>query len=159
MLVDTTTTPTASVSELLEGLLRTMGPRAFADDGASSSPSDSGDEVSPSSAHMRQEHRGRRKGRRQASSGQVGLLEEVFALEPIPTALTKARLSQLLDMPTKRIQIWFKNKRARQKKGRPRREPFTFHYFASRASANRLASPAKSPYRPLPRPAAAELLC
>lgn len=124
--------PSASstVAELLEGLIHTMGPHAFANHATSSSSSS----TSPASVAMK-ESRGRGKGRRQASAGQVSLLEEVFALEPIPTALTKARLSQLLDMPTKRIQIWFKNKRARQKKGRSRKEPFTFHYFAAAAAA------------------------
>jgi len=66
--------------------------------------------------------------RRQASPKQVAILEQIFMLEPIPSSMTKVKLSRMLGMTPKRVQIWFKNKRARQKKGKPRREPFTFHY-------------------------------
>lgn len=55
--------------------------------------------------------------RRHASPEQVVLLEQVFAVEPIPTSATKFRLSEVLDMSPKRVAVWFKNKRARQKKG------------------------------------------
>jgi hypothetical protein len=54
--------------------------------------------------------------RRQASPKQVVLLEQVFAVEPIPTSATKLRLSEVLNMSPKRVTVWFKNKRARQKK-------------------------------------------
>jgi len=106
-------------SELLEKLLNTLGPGSFASQ--------------PEPATTTKLRTGVVKFRRQASAAQVALLEEIFAMEPIPTALTKARLSQLLDMPVKRVQVWFKNKRARHKKGFSRREPFTFHYFARSA--------------------------
>lgn len=94
----------ASAAELLEGLLRRLGPGALA---LEETPVPLTQSAPPSfAAQERPKERGRAKGRRQASAGQVGLLEEVFALEPIPTALTKARLSVLLGMPAKRIQIW-----------------------------------------------------
>lgn len=61
--------------------------------------------------------------RRHASPEQVELLEQVFAVEPSPTSGTRFRLSEVLDMSPKRLAVWFKNKRARQKKGirRPKR--------------------------------------
>ncbi len=57
--------------------------------------------------------------RRQASPKQVVLLERVFAAEPFPTSATKRRLSEVLRMSPKRVAVWFKNKRARKKKGIP----------------------------------------
>ncbi len=71
--------------------------------------------------------------RKQATPKQVAILEQIFAIEPIPSCVTKIRLSKLLGISPKKVQIWFKNKRARQKKGKPKREPFTFHYFGAQS--------------------------
>lgn len=57
--------------------------------------------------------------RRYASPKQVVLLEQVFAVEPFPTSATKSRLSKVLHMSPKCVAVWFKNKRARKKKGVP----------------------------------------
>jgi len=54
--------------------------------------------------------------RKQATPKQVVLLEQVFAVEPIPGSGTKLRLAEVLNMSPKRVTVWFKNKRARQKK-------------------------------------------
>jgi hypothetical protein len=54
--------------------------------------------------------------RKPATPRQVVLLEQVFAVEPTPTSTTKLRLAEVLNMSPKRVTVWFKNKRARQKK-------------------------------------------
>jgi hypothetical protein len=57
------------------------------------------------------------KKRKRVNAQQLAVLEEYFAVDPMPNTLVKLKLAETLGMSPKRVQIWFQNKRARLKKG------------------------------------------
>jgi uncharacterized membrane protein YgcG len=57
------------------------------------------------------------KKRKRVNAQQLAVLEECFAVDPMPNTLAKLKLAETLGMSPKRVQIWFQNKRARLKKG------------------------------------------
>eukprot|EP01087_Luapelamoeba_hula_P003859 TRINITY_DN1373_c1_g1_i3.p1 TRINITY_DN1373_c1_g1~~TRINITY_DN1373_c1_g1_i3.p1 ORF type:complete len:815 (-),score=195.80 TRINITY_DN1373_c1_g1_i3:57-2501(-) len=71
--------------------------------------------------------------RQRATPEQIELLEKVFGVTPLPTAQTKAELSQRTGMSQRRIQVWFQNKRARLKRMgivSKNKDPFVFHHLS-----------------------------
>ena len=46
---------------------------------------------------------------------ELRVMEKVFDVEPVPSPETRKRLSQQLNVPQRRIQVWFQNRRARTK--------------------------------------------
>eukprot|EP01135_Chromosphaera_perkinsii_P012310 Nk52_evm2s2635 gene=Nk52_evmTU2s2635 len=57
----------------------------------------------------------RKRRRTNITEEQVAHLEKVFSTEPWPTAGHKEDLATKLDMPLHTIQIWFQNRRARER--------------------------------------------
>lgn len=57
------------------------------------------------------------KKRKRVNAQQLAVLEDYFAVDPMPNTLVKLKLAETLGMSPKRVQIWFQNKRARLKKG------------------------------------------
>jgi len=71
--------------------------------------------------------------RKRATPEQVFILEQVFDMNPLPTAATKKELAKRIGMSHRQIQVWFQNKRARMKRmGQvPKcKDPFVFHHLA-----------------------------
>ena len=67
------------------------------------------------------------KARINFTAAQLRAMEDVFKKEPVPSSETRQTLSQQIDVPPRRIQVWFQNRRARSKnksssrKKKPRR--------------------------------------
>lgn len=57
-----------------------------------------------------------RKRRKRATSAQLALLERHFASDTLPSNDTRAALAERLGMSPRRVQIWFQNKRAKNKR-------------------------------------------
>jgi len=55
------------------------------------------------------------KGRR-ATKEQVRVLEQVFSLDPLPSTATKKVIAERLGMSLQKVQIWFQNRRAKQRR-------------------------------------------
>ena len=51
------------------------------------------------------------------SRDQRSVLEAVYAVEKLPDAALRERLSKYLDLSTRQIQVWFQNRRQRAKAG------------------------------------------
>jgi hypothetical protein len=51
----------------------------------------------------------RERGRNYSKQG-AAILEQVFLLDPMPSAATKKKLSELLGLSIKQVQIWFQNR-------------------------------------------------
>jgi hypothetical protein len=56
--------------------------------------------------------------RKRINQTQLNLLEAAYVDDPMPSRRTKEKLAAQLGLPIKRIQIWFQNRRAKQKKGK-----------------------------------------
>eukprot|EP01088_Endostelium_zonatum_P021119 TRINITY_DN8133_c0_g1_i1.p1 TRINITY_DN8133_c0_g1~~TRINITY_DN8133_c0_g1_i1.p1 ORF type:complete len:295 (-),score=53.51 TRINITY_DN8133_c0_g1_i1:6-890(-) len=57
----------------------------------------------------------RKRRRERATSEQKTILEAAFADDQLPSKKTKERLAQKLGISVKRVQIWFQNRRAKEK--------------------------------------------
>ena len=57
-----------------------------------------------------------RKRRKRATTAQLVLLERHFASDTLPSNDTRAALAERLGMSPRRVQIWFQNKRAKNKR-------------------------------------------
>ncbi|CAF1047032.1 unnamed protein product [Adineta ricciae] len=57
----------------------------------------------------------RRRQRTIFSKDQVDILDQVFEKNPYPDIQLREQLSERLDVPEARIQVWFKNRRSRVK--------------------------------------------
>ncbi|CAF1076904.1 unnamed protein product [Adineta steineri] len=55
----------------------------------------------------------RRRQRTIFSKDQVDILDQIFEKNPYPDIQLREQLSQRLDVPEARIQVWFKNRRSR----------------------------------------------
>ncbi|KXN66480.1 Homeodomain-like protein, partial [Conidiobolus coronatus NRRL 28638] len=55
------------------------------------------------------------KTRKRTTRAQFQVLEESFLHDPKPTVQIRRLLAQKLDMSPRTVQIWFQNRRAKQK--------------------------------------------
>lgn len=61
--------------------------------------------------------RSNRKRRQRTSPDQLQILEQIFETDKMPNQQKRIRLAEQLGMSSRRIQIWFQNKRAKVKRG------------------------------------------
>merc|ERR1719460_2948905 len=52
----------------------------------------------------------------QIGIGSLGVLEQVYAVEPFPGLETRRELSRKLNVSARQVQVWFQNKRQRERK-------------------------------------------
>jgi len=78
-----------------------------------------------------------KKKRQRTSPEQLAILEQIFQTDKMPNQQTRIQLADQLGMSSRRVQIWFQNKRAKVKRGSSR------HDGSSPGSPD--ASPSASP--------------
>jgi len=61
-----------------------------------------------------------RKKRQKTTPEQLFILEEAFQTDKLPSPSSRSKLAKHLGMSPRRVQIWFQNKRAKEKKTNPR---------------------------------------
>jgi len=61
-----------------------------------------------------------RKKRQKTTPEQLLILEEAFQTDKLPSPCVRSKLARHLGMSPRRVQIWFQNKRAKEKKTSPR---------------------------------------
>ena len=81
------------------------------DDSDEDDSSDSGTKDSQAS--------GRKKKRHRTTPEQLRTLEETYEREKMPNQELRERLAKKLGMTPRRVQIWFQNKRAKEKRSKP----------------------------------------
>ncbi|BGP32889.1 hypothetical protein JCM10296v2_004674 [Rhodotorula toruloides] len=99
------------------------------------------------------------KHRRRTSAQQLKVLEHHFEINPKPDLALRKKLSEVLEMTPREVQVWFQNRRAKVKKLKERAEreaalsAATAAAFAT-ASSSSLSSSSSDPaaYQPLPSP-------
>jgi len=60
---------------------------------------------------------GNKKKRQRTSPDQLAILEQIFQTDKMPSQQTRIQLADQLGMSSRRVQIWFQNKRAKVKRG------------------------------------------
>ncbi|KAF2070865.1 hypothetical protein CYY_007821 [Polysphondylium violaceum] len=60
-----------------------------------------------------------KKKRQRTSPEQLAILEQIFETDKMPSQQIRTRLANQLGMSSRRVQIWFQNKRAKVKRGGP----------------------------------------
>jgi len=58
-----------------------------------------------------------KKKRQRTSPDQLAILEQIFQTDKMPSQQTRVHLADQLGMSSRRVQIWFQNKRAKVKRG------------------------------------------
>jgi len=58
-----------------------------------------------------------KKKRQRTSPDQLSILEQIFQTDKMPSQQTRVQLADQLGMSSRRVQIWFQNKRAKVKRG------------------------------------------
>lgn len=58
-----------------------------------------------------------KKKRQRTSPEQLAILEQIFQTDKMPSQQTRVQLADQLGMSSRRVQIWFQNKRAKVKRG------------------------------------------
>jgi len=64
-----------------------------------------------------QEDQHNKKKRQRTSPDQLAILEQIFQTDKMPSQQTRVHLADQLGMSSRRVQIWFQNKRAKVKRG------------------------------------------
>jgi len=59
-----------------------------------------------------------KKKRQRTSPDQLAILEQIFQTDKMPSQQTRVQLADQLGMSSRRVQIWFQNKRAKVKRGK-----------------------------------------
>jgi hypothetical protein len=59
---------------------------------------------------------GSQSKRRRTDQAQYAILEEVFLKDPLPSRKTKEKLGAELGLSTRRVQVWFQNRRAKERR-------------------------------------------
>lgn len=72
-----------------------------------------------------------KKKRQRTSPDQLAILEEMFETDKMPNQQTRVHLADRLGMSSRRVQIWFQNKRAKVKRHGPGKDEYM---FSSRSS-------------------------
>jgi len=65
---------------------------------------------------------GNKKKRQRTSPDQLAILEQIFQTDKMPSQQTRVQLADQLGMSSRRVQIWFQNKRAKVKRGHSKGE-------------------------------------
>lgn len=60
---------------------------------------------------------GNKKKRQRTNPDQLAILEQIFQTDKMPSQQTRIQLADQLGMSSRRVQIWFQNKRAKVKRG------------------------------------------
>jgi len=63
-----------------------------------------------------------KKKRQRTSPDQLAILETIFQTDKMPSQQTRVQLADQLGMSSRRVQIWFQNKRAKVKRGQMKSE-------------------------------------
>jgi len=63
------------------------------------------------------EDQGNKKKRQRTNPDQLAILEQIFQTDKMPSQQTRIQLADQLGMSSRRVQIWFQNKRAKVKRG------------------------------------------
>jgi len=63
-----------------------------------------------------------KKKRQRTSPDQLAILEQIFQTDKMPSQQTRVQLADQLGMSSRRVQIWFQNKRAKVKRGQNKSE-------------------------------------
>jgi len=63
-----------------------------------------------------------KKKRQRTSPDQLAILEQIFQTDKMPSQQTRVQLADQLGMSSRRVQIWFQNKRAKVKRGHTKSE-------------------------------------
>jgi len=63
-----------------------------------------------------------KKKRQRTSPDQLAILEQIFQTDKMPSQQTRVQLADQLGMSSRRVQIWFQNKRAKVKRGQTKSE-------------------------------------
>lgn len=64
-----------------------------------------------------QDDNANKKKRQRTSPDQLAILEQIFQTDKMPSQQTRVQLADQLGMSSRRVQIWFQNKRAKVKRG------------------------------------------
>jgi len=65
-----------------------------------------------------------KKKRQRTSPDQLEILEQIFQTDKMPSQQTRVHLADQLGMSSRRVQIWFQNKRAKVKRGTGKSDDF-----------------------------------
>ncbi|KAG5359891.1 Homeobox protein [Yarrowia sp. C11] len=84
--------------------------------------------------------------RKKLSEHQLRVLEKVFNETPKPCLKTRTELERDLDLPKKNIQIWFQNRRAKEKQNIKKREGELANAAATAANAATPSSAVRQPH-------------
>jgi len=68
-----------------------------------------------------------KKKRQRTSPDQLAILEQIFQTDKMPSQQTRVQLADQLGMSSRRVQIWFQNKRAKVKRGSVKTETTPLH--------------------------------
>jgi hypothetical protein len=80
---------------------------------------------------------GRKKKRHRTTPEQLRTLEETYEREKMPNQELRERLAKKLGMTPRRVQIWFQNKRAKEKRSKPSpRSSMQMHHHHQPAATN-----------------------
>jgi len=86
-----------------------------------------------------------KKKRQRTSPDQLAILEQIFQTDKMPNQQTRVQLADQLGMSSRRVQIWFQNKRAKVKRSNVKQDG----ECSSPNSPSSISSPADSPSTPL----------
>jgi len=92
-----------------------------------------------------------KKKRQRTSPDQLAILETIFQTDKMPSQQTRVHLADQLGMSSRRVQIWFQNKRAKVKRGQSKNEvpsPLTDSRDSLASSSSSGSSEPSSPVVP-----------
>jgi len=88
-----------------------------------------------------------KKKRQRTSPDQLAILEQIFQTDKMPNQQTRVQLAEQLGMSSRRVQIWFQNKRAKVKRSVSKHDTDCSSPNSLNASSSSIASPS-SPCSP-----------
>lgn len=79
----------------------------------------------PDPDNMLDQDNNNKKKRQRTSPDQLAILEQIFQTDKMPSQQTRVQLADQLGMSSRRVQIWFQNKRAKVKRGVSKSEVYS----------------------------------